>query len=151
MGGTNTRENIVKLTAKEHFVVHHLLTKLYPNNRKLLFAYACFLAINKHHIGRSTPRSYERLKKIKSELQSGVNNFNYGNKSGGATGRHHSDATKKILAEQKLGKKRKPFTRRPASEETKQKISLAKKGKPISIEHRNNISAARLRRESAKH
>ena len=32
MNGSNDLDNLVDLTAKEHFICHHLLTKIYPNN-----------------------------------------------------------------------------------------------------------------------
>jgi hypothetical protein len=38
IGGTNDATNLVLLTAKEHFICHHLLTKIY-NNPKLKFAF----------------------------------------------------------------------------------------------------------------
>lgn len=39
MGGLDTGDNIVELTAKEHFVAHHLLCKIYSNNYKLASAF----------------------------------------------------------------------------------------------------------------
>jgi|LakMenE01Jun11ns_1017448.scaffolds.fasta_scaffold9559875_1 hypothetical protein len=38
MGGVNDKENLVDLTAKEHFICHKLLCKIYPNSDKLKFA-----------------------------------------------------------------------------------------------------------------
>lgn len=38
MGGTDDADNLVDLTAREHYIVHQLLVKIYPNNRKLIFA-----------------------------------------------------------------------------------------------------------------
>lgn len=38
MGGGDEIENIAILTAEEHYVAHQLLVKIYPNNRKLLYA-----------------------------------------------------------------------------------------------------------------
>jgi len=38
MGGDNSEDNLVYLTAEEHFVAHQLLVKMYPNNRKLAFS-----------------------------------------------------------------------------------------------------------------
>lgn len=47
LGGSNDKENLVKLTAREHFLCHKLLTKIYPKNEKLW--YALFLmSINKN-------------------------------------------------------------------------------------------------------
>jgi len=39
MGGTNAKENIVELTAREHFVCHWLLCRIYPNDKKLAHAF----------------------------------------------------------------------------------------------------------------
>lgn len=38
MGGSNDPENLVRLTAEEHFVAHKLLVMMYPGNNKLVFA-----------------------------------------------------------------------------------------------------------------
>jgi len=35
MGGSDEKSNLVKLTAREHFIAHTLLVKIYPNNMKL--------------------------------------------------------------------------------------------------------------------
>lgn len=65
MGGGDEKENLVKLTAKEHFLCHKLLCEIYPNNRDLW--YALFLmSINKnklpHQRYKLTAREYERIK-----------------------------------------------------------------------------------------
>lgn len=38
MGGGDESENLVSLTPEEHYIAHMLLVKIYPNNRKLIFA-----------------------------------------------------------------------------------------------------------------
>lgn len=38
VGGSNKKENLVLLTAKEHFVCHKLLCEIYPDSEKLKFA-----------------------------------------------------------------------------------------------------------------
>jgi len=38
MNGDNNKDNLVLLTAEEHFVAHQLLVKIYPNNENLIFA-----------------------------------------------------------------------------------------------------------------
>lgn len=38
MGGDNSKENLVRLTAREHIVAHILLTKMYPENLLLKYA-----------------------------------------------------------------------------------------------------------------
>ena len=50
MGGTNKTDNLVKLTAKEHFIIHKLLIEIYPNELKIKRAFwmMCNKSI-KHH------------------------------------------------------------------------------------------------------
>lgn len=38
MGGTNIKNNLVKLTAEEHFVAHQLLVKIFPEHSGLVIA-----------------------------------------------------------------------------------------------------------------
>lgn len=38
MGGSNAKDNIVLLTAKEHFIAHKLLVRMYPNVRGVWYA-----------------------------------------------------------------------------------------------------------------
>ena len=38
MGGTNTKENLVLLTAKEHFIAHKMLVRMHPDVRGLWLA-----------------------------------------------------------------------------------------------------------------
>lgn len=39
MKGDNSKENLVYLTAKEHFICHRLLVEIYPGNKSILFAF----------------------------------------------------------------------------------------------------------------
>lgn len=39
IGGNDDKDNLVLLTAKEHFISHLLLVKIYPDNNKLKFAF----------------------------------------------------------------------------------------------------------------
>lgn len=43
LGGSDEPENLVKLTAAEHYIAHQLLVKLHPGNEKVLYA-ACLMA-----------------------------------------------------------------------------------------------------------
>lgn len=38
LGGTDDKENLVKLTPEEHYVAHQLLSKMYPNSQRLTYA-----------------------------------------------------------------------------------------------------------------
>lgn len=65
LGGSNDKENLVELTAREHFLCHQILCEIYPNNKNLW--YALFLmSINKnkkqHQKYKVSSREYERIK-----------------------------------------------------------------------------------------
>jgi len=63
MGGTDDLENLVYLSAREHFVVHLLLVKIYSRYKGLLFA-ARLLSKNS-----KTSKEYEWVKKQLNEYQ----------------------------------------------------------------------------------
>jgi hypothetical protein len=53
MGGDNSVENLVWLTASEHYVAHQLLVKMHPGNRKLIFAAIAMSGNGKEHHKRN--------------------------------------------------------------------------------------------------
>ena len=46
LGGANTKENLVELTAKEHFICHLLLTRMVEGNSKKKMTFAVWLLCN---------------------------------------------------------------------------------------------------------
>ena len=71
MGGTDEKENLVVLTAREHFLAHYLLTKIYPENYKLVDAFRMMGIINKKEQNRYiNSRLYESKRKLFSEARS---------------------------------------------------------------------------------
>ena len=83
MGGTNDIYNLVDLTAREHYVIHQLLIKMYPKNLSLVCAANRMTHTSKDHIGeRSKNRLYEwlriKLSLYMKETQSGKGNSQYG-------------------------------------------------------------------------
>ena len=69
IGGSNDKANIVVLNAKQHYVAHHLLTKIYPDNYKLQLAFLCMIAANKHQARHKkiSAKEYAKLRKITSK------------------------------------------------------------------------------------
>lgn len=71
LGGTDDESNLVILTAREHFLAHYLLTKIYPNNMKIIDAFRMMGVVNiieqKRYINS---RLYESKKKLFSEARS---------------------------------------------------------------------------------
>jgi hypothetical protein len=81
LGGTDRAENLVNLTAREHFIAHLCLLKMYPNNNRLVRA-AVMMACNSASQQRSGNRIYEWLRKkhsvAMSEAQAGDKNSQFG-------------------------------------------------------------------------
>lgn len=81
LGGSDDRSNLANLTAREHFIAHLCLVKIYPGNGALVRA-AVMMACGSSQQKRSSNRIYEWLRKKHSvamqELQGGVNNSQYG-------------------------------------------------------------------------
>lgn len=67
LDGTDDRENLTKLTAKEHYLVHWLLYKMYPLNWKISNAFFWMATENKKNNRRITSRQYERAKMAMSK------------------------------------------------------------------------------------
>jgi hypothetical protein len=137
IGGNNDSSNLVNLTAREHFVCHWLLTKMVDGDLKSPMVYALFVMKAGHnkqyrYTTKITGRVYANLKEVRSVLVSKQ-----------LTGRPVSQETKNKIRDSQKGVPRKPHTeetrakmreahkhRKPDSNETRLKKSLAKKGKP---------------------
>ena len=127
MGGLDTKNNLVRLTAREHLLAHRLLDKIYPGNRKLFFALWSMLTMKNSDMPRiQNSREYERAK---IRLSIHMSNIQTGLKRPPRTPEH----TAKIVAAN---------TGRISSEETKDKIREARKLQICSIETRAKLSAA---------
>jgi hypothetical protein len=147
LGGDDSIENLTDLTAREHFICHWLLTKIYPTGEahwKMINAFRMMQAENsrqQRYKTKVTARVYENLKEeysmLQSERYSGEKNPMYGDKfyrsaegterqraavTGENNGAKQLEARAKISAS-KLGKKRKPF-----SKEWRGKLSASKQG-----------------------
>lgn len=73
LGGSNTKQNKVKLTAREHFICHHLLTKMVESKdhmHKMAHAWWFFLGNNKHREIKINSRLYNEMRRLKSEAAS---------------------------------------------------------------------------------
>jgi hypothetical protein len=153
MGGTNDVANIIKLTAKEHFVAHHLLWKIH-RNREMVHAFMLMCNIKRNGVKYSvSAKEYQLLKednkKFRSEFMTGrignntgrvlsqewKDNISKGQKghgrgNGGSTGfkgKHWTEEQKKEISERMKGKKNHLGILH--SEETKQMMRDNRKGK----------------------
>jgi hypothetical protein len=133
MGGSDEKDNLVLLTAEEHFVAHQLLVKMYPDHLGLLWA----ISAMRHATDRMVRNNkmYGWLRRRFAAMLSKM-----------MTGRTMSPESRAKMSAAKLGKKRAPH-----SPETKAKMSAASKGKPKSPEHIAALSLARTGKKLGPH
>lgn len=136
MDGTNKKDNLVDLTAREHFVCHLLLTRIYPNHKGLRLAVWNMCNVKRGYQGRYKPNSrlYEMIRTEYREHIKGENHPSYGRKN--------SDEVKQKMSE--IAKKRfqnKPgtFKGRTHSEDTRKKLSNNMKGKTQSNHQKDRV------------
>ncbi len=139
MNGTNDKNNLIDLYAKEHFIAHKLLVEENPDNRSLIFALNAMSNFTANSNKRYTPspEEYEYARKKYSdklkEVMIGERNPNYGNHW------HHTEDSKKILSEKFSGDKNPMYGiilaganngmyGKTHTQETKAKMSEKKKG-----------------------
>lgn len=66
IGGTDAIDNLIKLTPREHFIAHLLLTKMYPfpYNHKMFFAFSMMLVDANNTRYTPTSRLYEMARRL---------------------------------------------------------------------------------------
>jgi hypothetical protein len=114
-GGSNKKENLVELTAREHFICHWLLTRMTEGllKGKMIYAVWMLATNNNPHQKREkiSSRKYEMLKRLMSEKEI-------------------SDDTRRKMGLGRLGKT--PYNKGvPMSIEQKEKLRQANLGKKI--------------------
>ena len=161
MGGTDDKDNLIDLYAREHFEAHRLLALENPNESGLTYAWWCMCqckgSSKKRYI--VTSEEYEEAKISRVKLISGENHPLYG--------KQLSEETREKISKAHKGKKLSDFARRAISlghigifsgenhpmygkhhtEETKQKLrermsgkNNPNYGKPMSEEQKQKIS-----------
>jgi hypothetical protein len=88
--GSNDKDNLVKLTGREHYIAHLLLWKMHPKNSKLMFAFKMMCTASNHgkRITYRGSRFYEsariqfkhHLKNLPIETRLKISNANKGRK-----------------------------------------------------------------------
>jgi hypothetical protein len=145
LGGNNSSENLVELSAREHFICHWLLTKFVEQNVEKM-KYALWLMTTTENSLQQrykiTPKKYEIIKK---SLASTFSKQKSGRKLSEETKRKISETRKKKFASGELEIKVYDSTREKLSkiktgikrsQETKEKIGRAHSNKIISEEHK---------------
>lgn len=178
LGGTNDKTNIVALTAKAHFVAHHLLHKIHPQNRKLANAFGKMICSSPDHQRTLSPRMYEAARKAlsvakrglpcprfalmninrrgiklneehRASIAAGCKGKNLGRKRPDLAARNRrTPGRKDAFAEYNSLKAREGFT--PEEIEAKRRAGRNRKGKVMSEEGRANVKRAAIEREQRK-
>jgi hypothetical protein len=154
LGGSDRKENIVKLTAREHFIAHMLLVRIYPTGsaerNKMLTALKRMRCGNKEQRNvKNSARLYEYHRKEFSESMSKR-----------LKGLRHTKEHCENISKSKTGKKRpdietykKTSTELWKKEDYRQKQQESRFGRKLSSAHKENIGAAlkgRARTEETK-
>lgn len=153
LGGDNKKCNLVNLLPREHYIAHLLLSKIYPNNIKLTYAFWMMSNGNLKNKRKYkvSSRAYEEIKNKISEINKKREppfkgrrhtkeaiqknrEAKLGNKIW--LGKTHLEESKKLMSIKRLGK--------PLPKETREKMSESKKGKKLSEETRNNMTKSKL-------
>ena len=160
LGGINDKENLILLTAKEHYIAHKLLIHIHKGNYKLVCAFfrMTFSKFTKHKLSSrdyeyakilksTTPISQETRQKMKdhkfsdehkrklSESHKGPhskdrNHANFFGVNNPFYNKKHSDITKEKMREKKLG------------------TSTSRKGKSLSEEHKMALRQSYKRKKN---
>ena len=104
LGGNDSVENLVTLTAKEHFLCHYLLTKMTSgmSQIKMCFAFNAFRRSSKTQERQITGQQYEIVRRAVSAARSQFlkgNTYNLGKKRGPL-----SEETKKKISDARMKK-----------------------------------------------
>lgn len=122
LGGNNKKENLVKLTAKEHWIIHQILCIFYPKNYSLLKALECMMRKSNNQLRNYIISStqYQRIREECAKL--------HGERLTGRKRKPFTEEHKKKISDSKKGK---PVWSKGIkfSEEHKRKIGLSSKGR----------------------
>lgn len=148
IGGSNDNDNLIILTAREHFIAHWLLAKMCEGQYKAKMYYAFFaMSFDKGKSHRKYSSKYYELSKkylveankirephsgYKWKDTSNLSKAKMGNKN--MLGKKHSEASKALMSSIHSGK--------TLSNETKMKMSTSKIGVKKSDETRSKMSLA---------
>ena len=140
MGGSNNKDNLVRVPARVHFLLHWMLYRIYRTS-EMAFAWN-MMCMNTHN-SRYTSRSFSIIRRIFSECASSAHkgkiltDSHKKKISKSNTGKRHSKETKMKMSQNRhisLAHKQSiinAMTGRPYSDETRAKLSLAAINRPV--------------------
>lgn len=141
IGGNDEESNLIDLYAREHYEVHKLLAQENPENEKLTFAWWIMSTKSPNTNGRyeMTAQEYELAKIALSEAQSKAKKEWFTNKENHPMfGKTHSEESKDKMSKAKKGKPS-PKRGRPVSDKEKERLRQMKLGSKWSKEQHEKM------------
>lgn len=149
MNGNNSKENLVNLPAREHFICHLLLPRIYKDTK---YKYSLWNAANRFIYGNDmknkikiTSYQYKIIRDNYSKFckiqYKGEGNPNYGNKWSEEQKKNLSDQRKGKTLEERIGKEKALLVKKKMSEFQKKREH--RKGFKLSLETRLKMSISR--------
>ena len=141
LGGNNSKDNIALLTSKQHYICHLLLIKMTEGKNKskmLMAAWAMgTLHASNHQRHKMNSRTFNKLREDALTNPDRIKNLQEKNKKENNPfyGRTQTDEAKQKMRQAKKGKytgKDNHFFGKEHSVEVKERISASKKGKTLS-------------------
>jgi hypothetical protein len=130
LGGNNSKNNLVILTAREHFVCHLLLIKMTTASHRVSMVYALngmrrSSKIQNRYTSKNTSRVYEMVRKeLSSIMKTRVISDETRQRMSIANKRIPSEETRRKMSEARRGRAS-PMTGKTHSEKARQKMSEA--------------------------
>lgn len=145
-GGTNDSSNLIRLSAREHYIAHLLLARIY-NDFKMYCA-VLYMSCKTNTHNRDYKFNSRLYEKIRKEFAKKISDWRIahplsGNKNG-MYGRHHTEESKKKMRARLHGQRNgtnNSFYGRHHTEESKKKMSRSHKGKKLTEEQKNKLKA----------
>jgi hypothetical protein len=100
IGGDNSTSNLVQLTAREHFIAHKLLCKIYPAIKGIQFAFWAMVVYKSKKNQREYKISSREYQSIREDISVIMRDLKTGKKT------PHSFETKQKIKKALLGKKK---------------------------------------------
>lgn len=143
LNGNNDKNNLVLLTAKEHYLSHHLLIKIYPNNNKLVYSFWMMCNGTLKNRPKPNQRLYQESRLLFSLMK---------------LGSKHSEKTKLLISntqKERFKGQSGTFLGKKHSEESLKKMSNSLKNRVVDVEvekkRRERISITSQKPKSNEH
>jgi hypothetical protein len=153
LGGNDDEENLILLTAKEHFICHKLLVKIYPGNRSINFAFfsMSFMKNKNHRRINLSSRDYKYARELHAKNVSGEGNGMFRKSVYDLWiekyGKIEADKRYYIMTQKLIHtKENNPMYGKNHSNKTKEKIRIKANGRKVTEETRRKMGVSQKER-----